>query len=118
MHYTLWTLQGLLAALFLFAGVAKFFTPQAQFAPLQPWFVYMIAVFEILGALGLILPGVFKTKTFLTGWAAAGLTVIMIGAVVTSWPMGLMFAALPFVVGIFTGLVAYGRWEGAPTLAK
>ena len=48
------------------------------------WFLKFIGVCEVLGALGLVLPGLFRRQQYLTVWAAIGLTIIMIGAVVVS----------------------------------
>ena len=41
-----------------------------------------IGVAEVLGAIGLILPGVLRIRPGLTPLAAAGLVIIMIGATV------------------------------------
>src|SRR4051812_35813568 len=84
----LWTAQVLVALLFLFAGVMKFIMPpeKMQEGPvvLPLAFLYFIGVCECLGALGLLLPGLTRVRTSLTPLAAAGLTIIMIGAVVVS----------------------------------
>ena len=54
----LWVTQGLLAALFCFAGAMKFIMPLAAMnLPLPVTFLRFIGVAEILGALGLVLPG-------------------------------------------------------------
>jgi uncharacterized membrane protein len=119
-RYALWIVQVLLALLFLFAGAAKFLMPADEMAAQMPtwlpiWFVYFIGVCEVLGALGLVLPGLFRVRPELTPLAAAGLTIIMAGAVVTTLAMGMgALALLPLVVGLFTGFVAYGRWKLAP----
>jgi len=83
--------------------------------PLPAPFLRFIGVMEILGGLGLVLPGLLRIATQLTPLAASGLIVIMIGAVVvTIQTMGLAPAALPFVTGALTVFVAYGRWRLAP----
>ena len=70
---------------------------------------------EVLGALGLILPGLLKRRTGLTPLAAAGLVIIMIGAtVVTLASMPPSWAVLPVVTGLLAAFVAYGRWRLAP----
>jgi len=76
-------------------------------------FIHFIGVCEVLGGLGLVLPGLLRIRPGLTPLAAAGLVVIMIGATVVSIPMGAV-AALPLVVGILAAFVAYGRWRVAP----
>ena len=118
MHVTLWVLQSLLAALFLFAGIMKLVMPaQAleQQAHMSAAFLKFIGVCETLGALGLILPGIFRTRQQLTPLAAAGLTLIMIGAViVTIMQGGGATAAIPAVVGLLCATVAYGRSQRWP----
>src|SRR5213080_3226681 len=59
MNIALWIVQGLLAALFLFAGGAKLVLPLDQLAgpvALPGWFLRSIGAAEVLGALGLVLP--------------------------------------------------------------
>jgi uncharacterized membrane protein len=113
----LWIVQGVLAALFLFAGIAKLAMPMAEMArmsPLPAAFLKFIAVCEVLGALGLVLPGLFRIRVGLTPLAAAGLTVIMLGAVVvTVMTQGVAAAAFPLVVGVLATLVAGTRRQSS-----
>lgn len=110
----LWTAQVLLAAVFVFAGFAKLSMPAEVLTAqsgLPGTFLHFIAVCELLGAAGLILPGLFRTQTHLTALAAAGLTIIMTGAVITSLvTLGPSAAILPFVIGVITATVATSRW--------
>jgi uncharacterized membrane protein YphA (DoxX/SURF4 family) len=109
----LWTLQGLLAALFLFAGVMKLVTPiEALVAQsfMPGWFLQFIGVVEVLGALGLILPGAVRVQKQLTPMAAAGLVIIMFGATALLIADGQGAAsAIPGVVGLLAAFVVYGR---------
>lgn len=108
----LWTLQGLLAALFLFAGVMKLTTPAEVLAAqssLPAAFMRFIGTAETLGALGLILPGVFRVRRELTSLAAAGLTIIMLGASTISIKLGFVAALVPFIVGVGCAFIAYRR---------
>lgn len=109
----LWVIQGLLAALFLFAGGFKLALPLAALAkvsPLPAAFLKFIGVCEVTGAIGLVLPGLLRIRTDLTPLAAAGLVIIMIGAtVVTVATQGAAPAALPFCVAILAATVALGR---------
>src|SRR5437764_2638373 len=109
----LWVIQGLLAALFLFAGGFKLALPLAALAkvsPLPAVFLKFIGACEVTGALGLILPGLLRIRTGLTPLAAAGLVIIMTGAtVVTLATQGVAPAVLPLVVGILAAAVALGR---------
>jgi hypothetical protein len=114
----LWTLQGLLAALFLFAGAMKLITPLevlvAQ-SSLPGWFLLFIGVAEVLGGLGLILPGLVHIQTRLTPLAAAGLVIIMFGATALLVADGQAEpAVVPAVVGVLAAFIAYGRLELVP----
>jgi hypothetical protein len=118
MTYALWIVQGLLAALFLFAGGMKLVLPLDQMTgpvPLPGPFLRFIGVVEVLGAIGLILPGALRIRPGLTPLAAAGLVIIMIGATVITLAGGdVAPALLPAVVGLLAAVVAYGRWRLAP----
>ena len=122
--YALWTIQGLLALLFLFAGGMKLAMSSEELAaamalPLPILFVRFIGVCEVLGALGLVLPGVFRIRTDLTPLAAEGLVVLMLGAVTTTVAtMDASMAILPLVVGVLAAAVAYGRTRVAPLTAR
>ena len=111
----LWTVQVVLALLFMFAGVMKLITPaevmQAQSPDLSIAFLRFIGVAEVLGALGLVLPGLFRIRRELTPLAAAGLLIIMIGGTVLTALDDVSMAAIPLTVGLLTALVAYGRWR-------
>lgn len=114
----LWTGQGLLAALFLFAGVMKLIMPIEEMTAqmdLPGWFLRFIGVAETLGALGLVLPGLTRIATGLTSLAAAGLVIIMIGATTITVAMGgIGMGWFPFVVGVTLAIVGYARWQVAP----
>ena len=108
----LWTVQGLLAALFLFAGLMKLAMPYdpAMAMGFPEWFLRFIGVAETLGALGLVLPGITRVRTELTPLAAAGLLVVMVGAAVTTGALGgIGAAAIPAVVGVLCAVVACTR---------
>lgn len=115
----LWILQWLLALLFLFAGGAKLVMPIEEMTrqiALPGWFLRIIGVAEILGGLGLVLPGLLKLYTWLTPLAAASLVVIMIGATIVSAMIPPAAGALfPFATGVLLLCVAYGRWRGSVT---
>ena len=125
MNIALWIIQILLALLFLFAGGTKLVLPievlTAMGSPnqvhLPGWFIRFIGVCEVLGALGLILPGLLKIRPQLTWLAAAGLVIIMIGATVLTFVAdGIGPALIPFVVGLLLVFVAYGRRLRAVTV--
>ena len=127
MNVALWIIQVLLAALFLFAGGTKLVLPievlNAMGSPnqvhLPALLVRFLGVCEVLGALGLILPGVFRIRTGLTPLAAAGLVIIMIGAtVLTIIGDGFGAAIVPLLTGLLCAFVAYGRWRLSPLRSK
>jgi uncharacterized membrane protein YphA (DoxX/SURF4 family) len=112
---TLWILQALLAAVFLLAGGMKLLTPAdalAAMIPLPTLFVRFIGTCELLGAVGLILPWLLGIRRELTPLAAAGLVIIMSGAVILSPSMtggDLSSSVLPLVLGVLAACVARGR---------
>ena len=118
MNRTLWIVQGLLALVFLATGGMKLLTPIEELTaqmPLPGLFIRFLGAMEVLGAIGLIVPGLLSIRPGLTPLAAAGLTIIMIGATVfTVMTMGVVLALIPLVVGVLSGFVAYGRWQLAP----
>jgi DoxX-like family len=118
MTKTLWVVQGLLALLFLFAGGMKLILPLEQMTgpvPIPGLLLRFIGVVEVLGALGLILPGLLGIRPELTPLAAAGLVIVMIGAtVITLAGDAAAPALIPLAVGLLAAFVAYGRWRLAP----
>ncbi len=121
MNRVLWIVQGLLALLFLFGGVAKLAMPLDELAAvsgLPGALLAIVSVAEVLGAIGLILPGLLRIRPGLTPLAATGLTVIMLGATVLS-AAGVgggdaVMALFPLVTGLLAAFVAYGRWHLTP----
>src|SRR5215216_2621910 len=118
MNILLWILQILLALTFLFAGGTKLVMSAEAMQKMSPpnaimmpgWFLKFIGLCEVLGALGLILPGLFRRQQHLTVLAAIGLTILMIGAVVvTVMGPGVAAAGPPLVIGLLCAFVAYGR---------
>ncbi len=113
----LWTGQGLLAVIFLFAGGMKLAMPLAELAKLSPLpapFMEFIGVAEVLGAIGLVVPWLTRIQPGLTPLAASGLVIIMIGATVVTLAGGQVAPALiPAVVGFLAAFVADGRRQHA-----
>ena len=92
MNVFLWIVAGLLAAFFLAAGATKLSQSRRKLLanPNMQWVedfsagtVKLIGTAEVLGALGLILPGALDIAPILVPLAAVGLAVIMAGAIVT-----------------------------------
>jgi uncharacterized membrane protein YphA (DoxX/SURF4 family) len=123
MNIVLWIIQVLLALLFLFSGGMKLVIPpdvlMSMGSPnqvrLPGWFIQFIGVCEVLGGLGLLLPGIFRIRTGLTPLAAVGLLIIVIGATtLTIIGDGLAAAIIPFVTSLLLAFVVYGRMHLAP----
>jgi uncharacterized membrane protein YphA (DoxX/SURF4 family) len=120
MNVALWIVQVLLAIVFLFAGGMKLVMPIEELTkqmplPLPGWFLRLTAVVEVLGAIGVILPWLLRIRPALTPLAAAGLVIVMVGAVVYTLAAGDIGSALiPLVVGLLAAFVAYGRRRLAP----
>ena len=123
MNIALWIVQILLALLFLFAGGTKLLLPISTLTAMGPpnqvvlpgLLLRFIGVCEVLGALGLVLPGLLRIRPKLTPLAAAGLLIIMIGATITTiMGPGVAAAVPPLVVGLLCAFVAYGRTSLRP----
>ena len=118
MNLVLWTLQGLMALLFLPDGIMKL-RPLEEVSKRFPWvndvpawFVRFIGIAEILGALGLILPAFTGILPWLTVAAAVGLAIVMLSAgVFHAWrrefsSIGITVLLLALTVVIVVGRVA------------
>ena len=115
MNRVLWVIQALLALLFVFGGGVKLIMPIEELTKdttLSGLFLRFIGVAEVLGGLGLVLPGLVRIRPGLTPLAAGGLVIIMIGATVLTLAGGDVAPALiPLAVGLLSAFVAYGRWR-------
>lgn len=118
METALWTTQLLLAAIFFATGLTKLMHSRALLAagPMG-WAADVsnvefrtVGLLEVLGALGLVLPGVLGVAPLLTPLAAVGLALTMIGAIVTHVRMGETDRlAVPIVLLALTLFVAIER---------
>ncbi|MBT3337944.1 MAG: DoxX family protein [Anaerolineae bacterium] len=125
MNIFLWVLQALFGFYFLFIGVTHFILPPGlpaqmswmyELSPALHWFS---GAAEILGGLGLILPGLTKIQTRLTPLAGLGLVLVMLGALTWHLQRGeaqnIMFNV---VLALIVGFIAYGRWKLSPLTDK
>jgi uncharacterized membrane protein YphA (DoxX/SURF4 family) len=83
----LWTLQILLALLFLATGITKTTRPRDKLPAMMTWSriwpppaIKALGTAELLGAIGLVLPWATNIVAVLTPLAAVGLSVVMVGA--------------------------------------
>ena len=119
MNIAFWIMQGLLAALFVFAGGMKIFAydrykkmgteqhPNREF-PISEGRATFIGVSEVAGALGLVLPQLTGVLPVLTPLAAVGLAVIMVLA--TRFHLKRQEPpAMTIVLFILCAIVAVGR---------
>jgi uncharacterized membrane protein YphA (DoxX/SURF4 family) len=122
MNIALWIVQVALALAFGMAGFMKLTQPYEKLSARMAWvndfspnIVRAIGLIEILGALGLILPGVTGILPVLVPLAAAGLVLDMVGAALTHVrrkESSIIVANL--VLLALAAFVAYGRFVIAP----
>lgn len=112
---TLWTIQSLLAGLFLCAGSMKLILPIAPMIAMSGLpgpFLRFVGVAEVCGAVGLVLPWLLRIRPVLTPIAACGLFIIMIGAVVVTAAGGSLGGSIvPAALSLALVAVAYGRTQ-------
>lgn len=118
MNIVLWIVAGLLAAIFLLAGLMKVSQPKEKLATNMAWVedfspgqVKAIGLVEILGAIGLILPAATGIAVILTPLAALGLALTMLVAAIVhvrrkEFPM----VAINLVLMALALFVAIGRF--------
>jgi len=122
MNIALSVIQILLALAFLLAGVPQATQPIPTLSKRLTWakdvpapFVRFIGVAAILGALGLILPGLTGILPWLTVAAAIGLAVIMVAAIIFHILRGeTNRIAFNIVFLLLLLFVTYGRIALAP----
>jgi uncharacterized membrane protein YphA (DoxX/SURF4 family) len=119
MNTALWIIAGLLAAVFLIAGLSKLAQPRAKLAASgQGWVedfsdgrVKLIGALEVLAAIGLILPAVLGVAPFLVPVAASGLALLMLGAAVThTRRKEATMVVVNIVLLVLAAFVAIGRF--------
>lgn len=113
MLIALWVVNGLLAAVFLFAGATKLLKPKDDLVKMGMGYaedftgtqMKLIGSAEVLGALGLILPLLLSTVPALTPIAAVGLALLMASAVGVHIHRKEMFVP-PLVLGLLAATSA------------
>jgi hypothetical protein len=119
MNLALWIVAGLLAVVLLVGGGSKLFVPKEQMAGMvgaasrwvedfSPGALRAIAVLELLGAVGLILPAALDIAPVLVPLAASGVVVLFVGAVT----MRLRRGERATIVGdlVYLALAAFVAW--------
>ena len=113
----------LLAVIFLATGLTKLTQPRAKLAagPMG-WAADVtdvefrtVALLEVLGALGLVLPGALGIAPLLTPLAAVGLALTMVGAIATHVRMGetdrLMVPIAILALVVFVAVARFGTLD-------
>ena len=119
MNKLLWTLQIFWGLFFALAsGAPKLFLPIDALPmpiPIAEPVLKTIGLLEVLGGLGIILPGVTRMYPWLTPLAALGLTLTALGGatyqMMANQTGNAVFAV---VVALFCAFIAYGRWKVLP----
>lgn len=122
LNVALWVVQGLLALNFVGAAVWKVTTPISELGAkmpwmgqVSPWFLYVTALFDFLGGVGVLLPSLTRIKPKLTVVAALGCVALMAAAIAFHISRG-EAASTPFnfVLVALSLFVAWGRHLRAP----
>ena len=122
----LWLAQGLLFLAFCGAGFVKLTTPIAALSAMMPWtaqvaepFVRIIALIDLAGGIGILLPALTRIKPRLTVLAALGCTALQMLAITFHVWRG-EFHVLPLNVVLISlsAFVLWGRLEKAPVAAR
>jgi uncharacterized membrane protein YphA (DoxX/SURF4 family) len=125
-NIALWIVQVILAAMFMMAGITKATKPATELAAMMPWteampllMVRFIGAAEFLGAIGLLLPSLFRVKPVLTPVAASALVGVMSMATLFHISRS-EFGVIGFnlMLGVLAALVAWGRYKKAPVAAR
>ena len=119
MNTALWIIQGLLAAMFAFAGTTKLTQSKEKLEKQFPWAkdlslntVRFIGLSELLGAIGLIIPWLTGIAPILTPISALGLCLIMILATTTVHLKKREYKEISMnaILFLLAAFVAYGRF--------
>lgn len=119
MNVALWIVAGLLAVVLLVASGSKLFVPKEKMAGMlgaasrwvedfSPSALKAIAVLELLGAVGLILPAALDIAPVLVPVAASGVALLFVGAVT----MRLRRGERATIVGdlVYLAMAAFVAW--------
>ncbi|WP_101790104.1 DoxX family protein [Nonomuraea indica] len=118
MNIFLWILQVVLAAMFAMSGLEKATQPRDKLIGKYPWMgdvpqaaVRFIAVPELLGAIGLIVPAATGIAPILTPLAAAGLAILMaLAAAMHIRRKETQGLAITIVLFLLTAFVSWARF--------
>ncbi len=126
LRISLWVAQVLLFFAFASAGLVKLLTPIPQLAAMMPWageysptFVHAIALVDLAGGIGILLPALTRIMPGLTVLAALGCTVLQVFAMVFHLSRGeAPVVPLNIVLLALAIFVLWGRARMAPILPR
>jgi len=122
-NIALWVAAIGLAIVVLAAGVEKLATPYADLRRKRPWVgdadprtVRLIGTFEVLGAIGLVVPAAVGIATGLVALAAACLAVLLVGAIVVEArhhrpAPTLVLPVVSLALAVFVAVGRAGPWS-------
>jgi hypothetical protein len=125
MNVALWVAAGLLAVVFVVSGAVKLLVPKEKIAALHaagewtrdfsPGALRAIAVVELLGAIGLILPAALNIAPMLVPIAASGAVLLFIGAAIMRLRRGeratIVVDLLYLALAAFVVAGRFGPWS-------
>ncbi len=118
MTTTVWIVQGVLCAFFIYASLSKLLQTKEQqekripeMSHLTGLQVKLIGLAELLGAIGIIIPMLLGVLAILTPMAAVGLALVMLSAttfhIIYRSYKPVVFTLIIMLLAVF---VAYGRF--------
>jgi uncharacterized membrane protein YphA (DoxX/SURF4 family) len=121
MNTIIWIAQGILAAVFLAAGVLKLTNTRAALKDKTPYVedftdaqVKTIGTLEVLSAFGVVLPAALKVLPVLTPIAACGQALTMIAAAATLIRRGeyahVLLNVVVFSLAVFVAVERFGAY--------
>lgn len=122
----LWVAQALVGALMLMGGFMKLTTPIAELSKMMAWtgdfpemIVRGLALLDIAGGVGIILPSLLKIKPNLTPLSAICIVFLMVAAITMHVSRGeVSVIGFNFVMIAMAGFVYWGRTKKVQILAK
>jgi hypothetical protein len=126
LRISLWVAQVLLFFAFASAGLVKLLMPIPQLVAMMPWageysptFVHAIALVDLAGGIGILLPALTRIMPGLTVLAALGCTVLQVFAMVFHLSRGeAPLVPLNIVLLALAVFVLWGRARMAPILPR
>jgi len=116
LHRVLWVAQ-ILLSLFMLSGTILKWMPIEKISGMMPWtgqlpqlIVRLLGLIDLLGALGLILPGLLRIRPRLTLWAAGGVLALMVCAILFHISRGESnVIGVNVVAGAMAAFILWGR---------